>query len=112
MMNARLTNVTTTTEGTVRDHSLTGNLWWLLPPAAALFYPQAVRALYESGKRLHRASWPDGVDHIVEVAFAANIKTHIEVLTQGGSIATYATNPPVARVPVWQLVFINTRIFF
>src|SRR5215469_16863984 len=42
----------------VRAHSLTGNLWWLLPPAAALFYPQAVRALYESGKLLHRASGP------------------------------------------------------
>lgn len=29
---------------------------WLLPPAAALFYPQTVRVLYESGKLLHRAS--------------------------------------------------------
>ena len=28
--------------------------WWLLPPAVALFYPQAVGALYESGKLLHR----------------------------------------------------------
>jgi len=52
----------TTTEGTrtraMRAHSLIGNLWWLLPPAAALFYPQAVRALYESGKLLDRASGP------------------------------------------------------
>ena len=52
----------TTTEGTrtraMRAHSLIGDLWWLLPPAAALFYPQAVRALYESGKLLHRASGP------------------------------------------------------
>ncbi len=39
-------------------HSLTGNLWWLLPPAAALFYPWAVRALYESGKLLHEARGP------------------------------------------------------
>lgn len=37
---------------------MTGNLWWLLPPAAALFYPQAVGALYDSGKLLHRASGP------------------------------------------------------
>ena len=33
----------TTTEGTrtraMRAHSMIGNLWWLLPPAAALFYP-------------------------------------------------------------------------
>ena len=44
--------------GPIRTHSLTGNLWWLLPPAAALFYPQAVRALYESGRLLHRTSGP------------------------------------------------------
>jgi hypothetical protein len=35
-----------------------GNLWWLLPPAAALLYPYAVSTLYESGKLLHRASGP------------------------------------------------------
>jgi hypothetical protein len=34
--------------------------WWLLPPALALFYPQAVRVLYESGKLLHRADRPGG----------------------------------------------------
>ena len=55
---------------------------------------------------------PGGVDHIVEVAFAANVKTDIEVLTQGGSIATYATNTPTAELPVWQLVFINARLSF
>jgi NADPH:quinone reductase len=55
---------------------------------------------------------PEGVDHIVEVAFGANIKADIEVLSQGGSIATYATNTPTAEVPVWQLVFINARLFF
>ena len=52
------------------------------------------------------------VDHIVEVAFAANVKTDIEVLTQSGSIATYATNTPTAELPVWQLVFINARLSF
>jgi NADPH:quinone reductase len=36
-----------------------------------------------------RALVRDGVDHIVEVAFGANIKTDTEVLAQGGSIATY-----------------------
>src|SRR5215831_5127427 len=35
---------------------------------------------------------PDGVHHIVEVAFAANMTLDVEVLAQGGSIATYATN--------------------
>ena len=62
-------------------------------------------------EHIHRAT-PDGVDHIVEVAFAANIKTDIEVLAQGGSIAAYATNTPIAEIPVWQLVFINARLFF
>lgn len=55
---------------------------------------------------------PDGVDHIVEVAFGANIKTDTEVLSQGGSIATYATNTPLPETPVWQLVFVNARLFF
>jgi NADPH2:quinone reductase len=62
-------------------------------------------------EHIHRAA-SDGVDHIVEVAFAANIKTDIDVLTQGGSIATYATNTPIAEIPVWQLGFINARLFF
>jgi len=43
-----------------------------------------------------RALAPDGVHHVVEVAFGANIKTDTEVLAQGGSIATYATNTPIA----------------
>ena len=59
-----------------------------------------------------RALAPDGVDHIVEVAFAANVKTDTEVLAQGGSVATYATNLPLAEIPVWQLVFVNARLFF
>lgn len=62
-------------------------------------------------QNLHRAA-PEGVDHIVEVAFAANSKTDIEVLAQGGSIATYATNAPFADIPVWQLVFVNAQLFF
>jgi NADPH:quinone reductase len=59
-----------------------------------------------------RALAPDGVHHIVEVAFGANIKTDTEVLAQGGSIATYATNIPMPETPVWQLVFVNARLFF
>jgi NADPH2:quinone reductase len=38
--------------------------------------------------------------------------TYAEVLAQGGSIATYATNTPVPEIPVWQLVFVNARLFF
>jgi NADPH2:quinone reductase len=59
-----------------------------------------------------RAQAPDGVHHIVEVAFGANIKTDTEVLAQGGSIATYATNMPTPETPVWQLVFVNAILFF
>src|ERR1700757_5063361 len=59
-----------------------------------------------------RALVPDGVDHIVEVAFGANIKADTEVLAQAGSIATYATNTPMPETPVWQLVFVNARLFF
>src|ERR1700758_4620390 len=59
-----------------------------------------------------RALAADGVHHIVEVAFGANIKTDIEVLAQGGSIATYATNTPMPEIPVWQLVFLNAGLFF
>jgi NADPH:quinone reductase len=55
---------------------------------------------------------PDGIHHIVEVALGANIKTDVEVLAQGGSIATYATNAATPEIPFWQLVFINARIFF
>jgi NADPH:quinone reductase len=59
-----------------------------------------------------RALAPDGVHHVVEVAFGANIKTDTEALAQGGSIATYATNAPMPEIPVWQLVFVNARLFF
>ena len=59
-----------------------------------------------------RALARDGVHHIVEVALGANIKTDAEVLAQGGSIATYATNTPTPETPVWQLVFVNARLFF
>jgi NADPH2:quinone reductase len=59
-----------------------------------------------------RALAPDGVHHIVEVAFAANLGIDVQVLSQGGSIATYATNAPTSEIPFWQLVFINARIFF
>jgi len=62
-------------------------------------------------ENIHRVV-PDGVHHIIEVAFAANVGTDIEVLAQGGSIATYATNTPMAEISVWHLAFINARLFF
>jgi NADPH2:quinone reductase len=59
-----------------------------------------------------RALAPDGVHHVVEVAFAANIRADMATLAQGGSIATYATNAATPEIPVWELVFINARLFF
>ena len=59
-----------------------------------------------------RALAPDGVHHVVEVAFGANIENDMEVLAQDGSIASYATNAPEPAIPFWQLVFVNARIFF
>ena len=55
---------------------------------------------------------PQGVDHIVEVAFGANVEADVEILRQGGSIASYATDNPTPRIPFWQMVFKNIRVFF
>lgn len=55
---------------------------------------------------------PDGVNHVVEVAFGANITSNVAALAQGGSIATYASDVFTPEVPFWQLIFGNARIFF
>jgi NADPH:quinone reductase len=59
-----------------------------------------------------KALAPEGLDHIVEVAFAANIEADVEMLKTGGSIATYATDSATPKVPFWPMVFKNTRLFF
>ena len=55
---------------------------------------------------------PDGVDHIVEVAFDANVSLDLAVLRLGGSIAAYATGDATPAIPFWPLVFKNVRVFF
>jgi NADPH2:quinone reductase len=55
---------------------------------------------------------PEGVDHIVEVAFAANIDADIEMLNMGGSIGAYATDNATPKIPFWLMVFKNIRLFF
>lgn len=55
---------------------------------------------------------PEGVDHVVEVAFDANVAVDERVLKQDGSIATYATRAAEPVVPFWPLVFKNVRIDF
>lgn len=59
-----------------------------------------------------KALAPDGIDHIVEVAFAANVQADVELLKNEGSIATYATNNPSPQIPFWPMVFNNNRLFF
>lgn len=58
-----------------------------------------------------QAHAPNGVDHIVEVAFGANITTDMEVLALGGSIASYASDVNMPQIPFWELLFKNARIF-
>jgi NADPH2:quinone reductase len=59
-----------------------------------------------------RAIASDGVDHIVEVAFGANIAIDLELLALRGSIATYATDVGIPSIPFWPLLFKNVRIHF
>lgn len=69
--------------------------------------------LSDSGLVEHvRALAPDGVDHVVEVAFGANIEADVELLKQGGSIASYATDNATPTISFWQMVFKNIRLFF
>jgi NADPH:quinone reductase len=42
----------------------------------------------------------DGIDHIVEVAFGANVQADIDLLKMGGSVATYATNVATPTIPL------------
>jgi NADPH2:quinone reductase len=59
-----------------------------------------------------KALAPEGVDHIVEVAFGANVDADIEVLKNDGSLATYATDNATPKIPFWQMVFKNIRVYF
>jgi len=59
-----------------------------------------------------RAAAPAGIDHVVEVTFDTNVAADTELLTTGGSIAAYATGEPSPRVPFWEMLFKNTRVFF
>ena len=59
-----------------------------------------------------KAFAPEGVDHVVEVAFGANIDADVELLKQGGSLASYATNDAAPKIPFWQMVFKNLRVYF
>jgi NADPH2:quinone reductase len=59
-----------------------------------------------------KALAPDGVDHIVEVAFGANVDTDVDLLKMGGSIGAYATDNAIPNIPFWLMVFKNIRLYF
>ena len=59
-----------------------------------------------------RALAPEGIDHVVEVAFGANIEVNVELLKPGESIASYTTDNAAPKIPFWQMVFKNIRVFF
>jgi NADPH2:quinone reductase len=59
-----------------------------------------------------RALAPNGVDHIVEVAFGANVANDVELLAVGGSLSTYATDVDTPPIPFWNLLFKNIRLDF
>jgi NADPH:quinone reductase len=58
-----------------------------------------------------KALAPNGVDHVVEVAFGANIEADINLLKMGGSIGAYATNVEKPAIPFWLMVFKNIRLY-
>lgn len=59
-----------------------------------------------------RAHAAGGVDHIVEVAFDANIMVDAALLAFGGSISAYASGRPSPSIPFWELLFKNIRVHF
>jgi NADPH2:quinone reductase len=71
-----------------------------------------VVAAGEDLKRRTQAIAPAGVDHVVEVAFGANIDADVELLKLAGSIASYATDQGRPPIPFWPMVFKNIRLFF
>lgn len=72
----------------------------------------AQHVLLRSDSTAHevRTLTPDGVHHIVDVAFGANAGLNSEVLAQGGSIAAFATDVAAPTVPFWPLLFKNVCI--
>jgi NADPH2:quinone reductase len=59
-----------------------------------------------------KTKYPEGVHHIVEVAFAENLQMNLELLNNNGSIASYATRLATPELPFWELVFNNISLYF
>ncbi|WP_433270966.1 NADPH:quinone reductase [Micromonospora vinacea] len=52
------------------------------------------------------------IDRVAELAFDANMATNLEVLRNGGVIATYATGAAEPTIPYWPLGFKNITVRF
>ncbi|MEU8152393.1 NADPH:quinone reductase [Micromonospora sp. NPDC048986] len=52
------------------------------------------------------------IDRVAELAFDANMATNLEVLRNGGVIATYATGEAEPTIPYWPLGFKNITVRF
>jgi NADPH2:quinone reductase len=57
-----------------------------------------------------RDAAPDGVDRIVDVAFATYAELYADVIAQGGVIASYFSTRPAPTLPFWPLLFLNVTI--
>jgi NADPH2:quinone reductase len=67
------------------------------------------RPLAELMAQIRRIA-PEGMHHIVDVAFDVNIDMDEQVLALGGSIAAYAAGAARPTIPFWPLLFKNARI--
>lgn len=54
-----------------------------------------------------------GVDRVIEVDFAANLETNLNILKRDGVIATYATDSqPTPQVPIYSLIYKNLTVHY
>lgn len=89
--------------GTVRQRDDLGQINGLaVTHAVALDEPGVVDVI--------RTHAPEGVDHIVEVAFSDNIDLDAAVARNGTSIAAYATRTDRPGFPFWPMLFDNITI--
>lgn len=54
-----------------------------------------------------------GVDRVIEVDFAANLATNLQILKREGVIATYATDSNVTpQIPIYSLIYKNLTVHY
>jgi NADPH2:quinone reductase len=53
---------------------------------------------------------PNGVHHVVDPAFDANVDLNVAIVSNGATIATYATVDGTPSIPFWPLLFQNVTL--